>query len=112
MKWKQMAITSILSLTLTAEAGCMTARPPRPATIRPTILTPADLSLAASIEATVNSDPSLWFANFSASAKDGAVYLTGFVRSDDERLRAIEDARSVPGVTTLRSNIVVMNNDY
>jgi len=115
MNLKITTIASMLSLTLGAGGGCMLARPAQAADVNRlviVILTPADLSLAASIEATLNNDQELGLANFSASARGGAVYLTGFVRSDIQRQRAIEDAKSVPGVMTVRDNIVVMNLDY
>lgn len=114
MEWRNLAIRSVFSLALALEAtsvfhGSAWAQGDH----RPIIVTAADLSLSASVEATVNSDEEIPFANISASAKDGAVYLTGFVRSDTERSRAIEDAKSVPGVKTLRDNIVVMRQrDY
>ena len=114
MKSKNIAIASMLSLALAVGGGGMLAKPAQAAVVHrrpPTILTPADLALAASIQATLNNDDGLGLANFSAAAKDGAVYLTGFARSDDQRLRAIEDAMSVPGVKTVRENIVVVNTD-
>ena len=113
MQWKNLAIMSALSLALTSGAATLFPGSARAARdLAPTIITPADVSLSASVEATLNNDQALPFANISASAKDGTVVLTGFVRSDSELARAIQDARSVPGVRTLVDNITVMHTDY
>ena len=113
MEWKNFAITSALSLALTSgAASLLPGSASAQGGYRPTIITAADLSLSASVEATVSNDPEVPFAKISASAKDGNVYLIGFVRSDTERSRAIEDAKSVPGVKTLTENIAVMKSDY
>jgi len=113
MKWKTLAIRSALSLALTSGVASLLPGSAWAARdLAPTIITAADVSLSASVQATLNSDQALPFANISVSAKDGAVLLTGFVRSDSEMGRAIQDARSVPGVRTLKSNITVIQVDY
>ena len=113
MEWKNLAITSALSLALTSGAASLLPRSAWAAgDLGPTIITAADVSLSASVQATLNNDQALPFANISVSAKDGTVVLTGFVRSDSELSRAIQDAKSVPGVKTLEDNITVMQNDY
>jgi len=113
MQWKNLAITSALSLALSS--GVASLLPGSAAAARdlgPTIVTAADISLSASVQATLNSDQSLPFADISVSAKDGTVILTGFVRSDTEHGRAIQDAKTVPGVMTVQDNITVMRSDY
>jgi osmotically-inducible protein OsmY len=113
MQWKNLAITSALSLAIAS--GVATLLPGSSWAARelnPTLITAADVSLSASVQATLNSDRSLPFANISVSAKDGTVVLSGFVRSDGELGRAIKDAKSVPGVRTLVSDISVMHLDF
>ena len=113
MQWKNLAVTSALSLALSAGvASQLPASAWAARDLVPTIVTPADVSLSASVQATLNSDQSLPFANIAVSAKDGAVVLTGFVRSESELSRAMQDAKSVPGVRTLKNNISVMQVDY
>ena len=113
MNWKNLAIKSALSLALTSGAvGLLPGSAWAARDLAPTVITAADVSLSASVEATLNSDQALPLANIAVSAKDGAVVLNGFVRSDSERSRAIQDAKSVPGVKTLEDNITVMQSDY
>ncbi len=114
MEWKNLAIASALSLALgTGAGGVLTGSAlaaDTPST--PTIVTPADLGLAASIDATLRNDRWLPFANIGVGARDGAVVLSGTVRSEGERARAIADAKNVPGVKTLADKISVVEMDY
>ena len=113
MQWKNLAIKSALSLALTSGVASLLPGSAWAARdLRPTIVTAADVSLSASVEATLNNDQALPFGNISVSALDGTVLLVGFVRSDSELARAIQDARSVPGVKKLHDNITVMQSDY
>jgi osmotically-inducible protein OsmY len=113
MEWKNLAITSALSLALASGvASLLPGSATAAADLGPTIITAADVSLSASIQATLNNDQALPYANISVSAKDGNAVLTGFVRSDSELSRAIQDAKSVPGVKRLEDNISVMKSDY
>jgi osmotically-inducible protein OsmY len=113
MEWKNLANTLALSLAITSgAAGLLPGSARAGHDLAPTIITAADVSLSASVQATLSNDRELLLANISVSAKDGSVVLIGFVRSDSERSRAIKDARSVPGVLTLKDNITVMQSDY
>ena len=115
MNWKNVAIASMVSLMLAGPALAMDDPGPgvtTPADVSPTIITTTDLSLAASVEATLANDPELSYPNLGVSAKDGAVELTGSLRSDSERSRAIQDAKSVPGVRTVFDNISIFQSDY
>jgi osmotically-inducible protein OsmY len=109
MNLKQWSFVSMLSLGLTTGAAGLL---PQAALARdnaaPTILTPTDVSLAASIQATLDRDRELALANISVAAKDGAVTLAGSVRSEDDRTRAIHDANSVPGVVKVYDEITVV----
>ena len=112
MEWKNLAKKFALSLALTSGAVSLSPGSARAARDpAPTIITAKDVSLSASIQATLSSDRALFLSDISVSAQDGAVVLIGFVRSDSERSRAIRDAMSVPGVKTLKDNIVVMPSD-
>jgi hyperosmotically inducible protein len=116
MNWKQLFVASGLSLALTTgPAGMLpgsaqAADVDTPAT--PTIVTPADVSLAASVQATIASDQELPLANIAVSAKDGAVMLAGSIRSGSERSRAIQDAKSVPGVKAVYTDLRVLRSDF
>jgi hyperosmotically inducible periplasmic protein len=113
MEWKNLANTLAFSLALTSAAAGLFPGSARAARdLAPTIVTVTDVSLSASVQATLSNDRTLPLADIFVSAKDGMVVLTGFVRSDSERSRAIKDAKSVPGVKTLRDNITVMPSDY
>ena len=113
MNWKNLAIKSAFSLALASgAAGLLSGSAWAARDLAPTVITADDVSLSASVEATLNNDQALPLANIAVSAKDGMVVLNGFVRSDSERSRAIQDAKSVPGVRTLQENITVMQSDY
>jgi hypothetical protein len=115
MNWKNVAIASMVSLMLAGPALAMDDPGPgvmTPADFTPTIVTPTDLSLAASVQATLANDRELGYPDLAASAKDGAVELTGTVRSDSDRSRAIQDAKSVPGVKAVYDNIMIVQSDY
>ena len=116
MNLKQLSLASMLSLTLaTGAAGtlarsALAAADPAPS---PTIITATDVSLAASVQATLAADQALSFDdNIAVSAKDGWVVLLGSVRSESERSRAIQDAKSVPGVTKVDDNMTVNEASY
>jgi hypothetical protein len=114
MNLKQLSLASMLSLALaTGTAGILggSARAEAEAPSAPTIITPMDISLTASVRATLNNDQDLPLDNINVSSKDGFVELTGFVRSDWERSRAIQDAKSVPGVKTVDDNMTVTGSD-
>jgi osmotically-inducible protein OsmY len=115
MNWKQLSLASMLSLALaTGAAGtparsALAANDPAPT---PTIITAMDVSLAASVQATLAGDQDLSYDNIAVSAKDGWVVLLGSVRSESERSRAIQDAKSVPGVTKVDDNLSVNEATY
>ncbi len=115
MNLKQLSLASMLSLTLaTGAAGtlarsALAAADPAPA---PIIITVTDVSLAASVQATLDGDNELSDDNIAVSARDGWVVLLGSVRSESERSRAIQDAKSVPGVTKVDDNMTVNEASY
>ncbi|MEA2700379.1 MAG: hypothetical protein QOI66_4650 [Myxococcales bacterium] len=78
----------------------------------PAVLTPADVSLAESVRATLNKDDALALENINVEAQNGGVVLTGFVRSEGERDRAIQDAKKVPGVISVKDNLTMAEGDY
>ncbi|MEA2701263.1 MAG: hypothetical protein QOI66_5534 [Myxococcales bacterium] len=115
MNLKQLSLASMLSLAITTGAAGMLARPAladADLPTAPTIITATDVSLAASVQATLANDQDLPFDNIAVSAKDGWVVLTGSVRSESERGRALQDAKSVPGVTRVDDNMTVMEASY
>ena len=114
MNLKQWSLVSMLSLTLgTAAAGLLPRAALAGDNSAPTVLTPMDLSLAASIQATLDGDRELTLDNISVAARDGAVTLAGTVRSEGDRARAIQDANSVPGVKKVYDEIsVIEGSDF
>jgi hyperosmotically inducible periplasmic protein len=111
MNWKNIAIASMVSAMLAGPA--LAKDDPGTGVATPaTVITPADLSLAASVQATLANDRELSYWDLGVSAKDGVVELTGTLRSDSERSRAIKDAKSVPGVRTVSDNISIFQSDY
>jgi osmotically-inducible protein OsmY len=77
----------------------------------PAIVTPDDISLAESVKATLAKD-NLLPENIDAAATDGVVVLTGSVRNEDDRKRAIQDAKKVPGVMVVKDNMTIFENDF
>ena len=77
----------------------------------PVVVSPADVSLAASVRATLDRDDALVLTNIDVTARGGVVVLMGSVRNDSERQRAVQDARKVPGVLEVKENLSSFDYD-
>jgi osmotically-inducible protein OsmY len=66
-----------------------------------------DTAITASVKAAIFNDPALKSAEINVETFKGVVQLTGFVSSKFEINRAVEVARSVNGVRTVRQSMIV-----
>ena len=63
------------------------------------------LTLASRVEATLISNPEIWIDRLTATAEDGVVVIAGAVIAEEDRERAEELTRGVPGVATVVNEI-------
>ena len=66
-----------------------------------------DSSIAASVKAAIYNDPMLKVGQISVETYKGVVQLSGFVDSAQAARRAVELARSVKGVKSVKNSLVV-----
>ncbi|HSY09024.1 MAG TPA: BON domain-containing protein [Steroidobacteraceae bacterium] len=67
----------------------------------------ADADIAVEVKAALNADRNLYAAHIGVDVEHGVVHLEGIVWSDEAAERAQRDAASVPGVTTVKSDLEV-----
>ena len=87
----------VLALALTASAGCGAA----------VVSTVDDGTITARVKTALVNDPSLDVARIDVATVRGVVTLSGRVKLKDEETRALTLARSVKGVTDVKSNLVI-----
>lgn len=95
----------LLSLTIglgghVASAAAQTADAPSTET-QPGSRGGADGALAERVKAALAGDQKLLSRHIEVSAKQGVVQLGGFVESDGDLKRALQDAKSVSGVSSV-----------
>ena len=66
-----------------------------------------DSGITASVKAAIYNDPMLKVGQISVETYKGVVQLSGFVDSKQAAARAVELARSVKGVTSVKDSLVV-----
>jgi osmotically-inducible protein OsmY len=66
-----------------------------------------DSGITASVKAAIYNDPMLKVGQISVESYKGVVQLSGFVDSKQAAARAVELARSVKGVTSVKNSLVV-----
>lgn len=66
-----------------------------------------DSSITASVKAAIYNDPMLKVGQISVESHKGVVQLSGFVDSRQAAARAVELARSVKGVTSVKNSLIV-----
>jgi hyperosmotically inducible periplasmic protein len=66
-----------------------------------------DATLTTKVKASFAQDPGVGAAAISVETLKGTVQLSGFAKSETERLRAAELARAVEGVKEVRNSILV-----
>jgi len=101
---KQLKCLSLLALTtvLVAVAGC--AGTPRQESTGEFI---DDSVLTTKVKTAVLNDPSLKFAEFNVETHKSVVQLSGVVSTQAAINKALELARTVPGVTAVRNDMRV-----
>jgi osmotically-inducible protein OsmY len=65
----------------------------------------SDMALAANVKAALEADPSLKAFNIGIETRDGEVYLTGWVGSQDDVVRAGQVAGSARGARSVKNNL-------
>jgi osmotically-inducible protein OsmY len=93
----------LLPSVLAVLAAACSSLPPRSAAERS-----ADAQLAAEVEAALDADAALFARHIDVSVERGKVYLGGYVWSVDDLYRAPQDARGVPGVTAVDSQVQLL----
>jgi hypothetical protein len=97
---------------LTVEKGAAlireTLRDERFQSIEPGRREVVDLSLAALARAALMAHPQVEAHSLTVTCKDGHVSLTGGVREDEQRTVAADVVGRIPGVVSVRNEIVVM----
>jgi len=68
-----------------------------------------DSVLTAKVKAEIFNDPDLKVLQINVETFKGVVQLSGFVNSSKTAFRAVEVARSVKGVQSVKNDIVVKN---
>jgi hyperosmotically inducible periplasmic protein len=72
-----------------------------------------DRKIASSVRSELRNDPLYKFHDVDVKTFDGVVQLSGFVNSDEQKRRAEEIAREVPGVVEVQNAISMKpNNTY
>lgn len=66
-----------------------------------------DSSITASVKAAIYNDPMLKVGQTSVESHKGVVQLSGFVDSRQAAARAVELARSVKGVKSVKNSLIV-----
>jgi osmotically-inducible protein OsmY len=66
-----------------------------------------DSSITASVKAAIYNDPRLKVGQISVESHKGVVQLSGFVDSRQAATRAVELARSVKGVKSVKNSLIV-----
>ena len=69
-----------------------------------------DASITANIKAKHAKDKSVRVTAIGVETKNGVVQLSGFTPSNTEKVRAEEIARTVPGVKSVKNDIIVRAN--
>jgi len=96
--WTRAAATLVLAASLSV--GCGSARATRPAASD-------DSSVSTRVRTVLLNDPQVNGGTINVTASNGVVTLSGRVRSEAERERAVALARQTSGVSDVRSELSV-----
>jgi osmotically-inducible protein OsmY len=66
-----------------------------------------DKTLTASVKSALANNPNYKFADVTVDTMNGTVQLSGFVNTDDQKTKAVEVAKGVPGVTNVEDKMTV-----
>jgi osmotically-inducible protein OsmY len=100
MKNLKIVSTLIAALTLTAVVGCA-ATPAHESTGQYV----DDAVITTSVKAAILKEPSLKVAEINVETFKGAVQLSGFVRSEDNIATAVNVARGINGVKSVKNDM-------
>lgn len=95
-----MRAAAALTLAATLSAACGSARAARPAATD-------DTSVSTRVRTVLLNDPQVNGGTINVTASNGVVTLSGRVRSEAERERAVALARQTSGVSDVRSELSV-----
>jgi osmotically-inducible protein OsmY len=66
-----------------------------------------DKTLTAGVKTALNQNPDYKFGDISVDTMNGTVQLSGFVNTEDQKTKAVEIAKGVPGVTNVEDKMTV-----
>lgn len=102
MNWLKYISTLILTVMFATVLGC--ASTPRQEGTGEYI---DDSVITTKVKAAVFNEPTLKSTEINVETFKGVVQLSGFVSSDDDISRAVEIARSIKGVTSVKNDMRV-----
>lgn len=71
----------------------------------------SDAETTTRVMAALSADSTLYAKHIDVSVKNGVVHLGGFVATEQELQQAQKDARSVPGVSSVRNEMQVKRGE-
>src|ERR1044071_5070484 len=109
---KLMLVTSLTAAAaMSGLTGCSTFQPKSSERTEGRIVD--DKKIASTVKSELKNDPLYKFQDVDVKTFDGVVQLSGFVNSDEQKRRAEEIARGVPGVMEVQNSISLKpNNTY
>lgn len=102
MKFTQKLLTAVLSFSLLAVAGCASTRTSESAGEYLD-----DTALTASVKASIFNEPTLKSSEINVETFKGNVQLSGFVSNPESVNKAVEVARGVKGVKSVKNDMRV-----
>jgi len=107
---KLMLVTSLTAATaVSCLTGCSTFQPKSSERTEGRIVD--DKKIASTVKSDLKNDPLYKFQDVDVKTFDGVVQLSGFVNSDEQKRRAEEIARGVPGVMEVQNSISLKPNN-
>lgn len=100
---KRALVSLLVSAFVVALAGCASDKEKAPRTAGQTI---DDQALTDRVVEALSSDPAYKFGDIKVVTYAGRVQLSGFVDRDEQKAKAEQIARRVPGVREVRNHIV------
>jgi hyperosmotically inducible periplasmic protein len=101
----RLLLTSLLACGLTATIACGGGG--GGAAARPVATTLDDATITTRVKTALLNDPAVGAQKIDVNAANGVVTLSGVVKTDAEMTRAVELAKSVRGVTDVKSTLHV-----
>ena len=102
MKHPEMSALLLSGLLALGVAGCSVTR--EQSTVGQYV---DDATVTARVKAKFAEDPTVSAMSISVETLKGTVQLSGFAKSTAERNRAVEIARTTPGVKAVKNDIVI-----